>query len=74
MKVIAFLTDYSVVDTIINHPKLKFVADKPPPTHRAYQEVLMAAEAESEYFSDLLFAGEERSGQFPRFLSLSAAS
>ena len=51
MKVIAFLTDYSVVDTIINHLKLKFVADKPPPTHRAYQEVLMAAEAESEYFS-----------------------
>ena len=32
MKVIAFLTDYSVVDRIINHLKLTFVADKPPPT------------------------------------------
>jgi hypothetical protein len=51
MKVIAFLTDYSVVDRIINHLKLKFVADKPPPPHRAYQEVLMAAEAGAEYFS-----------------------
>jgi hypothetical protein len=33
------------------HLKLTFVADKPPPPHRAYQEVLMAAEAGSEYFS-----------------------
>jgi transposase len=30
MKVIAFLTDYSVVDRIINHLKLTFVAAKPP--------------------------------------------
>jgi hypothetical protein len=44
MKVIAFLTDYAVVDRIINHLKLSFVADKPPPPHIAYQEVLMAAE------------------------------
>jgi hypothetical protein len=29
MKVIAFLTDYQVVDRIINHLKLTFVADKP---------------------------------------------
>jgi len=31
MKIISFLTDYSVVDRIINHLKLTFVADKPPP-------------------------------------------
>jgi hypothetical protein len=31
--------------------KLTFVADKPPPPHIAYQEVLMAAEASAEYFS-----------------------
>ena len=51
MKVIAFLTDYGVVDRIINHLKLTFVADKPPPPHLAYQEHLVAAEAPVDYFS-----------------------
>jgi hypothetical protein len=51
MKVIAFLTDYAVVDRIINHLKLTFVAERPPPPHLAYQEVLMTAEASAEYFS-----------------------
>ena len=51
MRIIAFLSDYTVVDRIINHLKLTFVADKPPPLHGAYQEVLMAAEAGSEYCS-----------------------
>jgi len=51
MKIIAFLTDYAVLDRIIGHLKLSFVADRPPPTHLAYQEVLMAAEAGSEYSS-----------------------
>jgi hypothetical protein len=32
MKIIAFITDYSVLDRIINHLKLRFIADKPPPT------------------------------------------
>jgi hypothetical protein len=51
MKVIAFLTDYAVVDRIINHLKLTFVANKPPPPHIAYQELLIAAETGGEYFS-----------------------
>jgi transposase len=51
MKVIAFLTDYAVVDRIIDHLKLSFVAEKPPPPRLAYQEVLMAAEASTEYSS-----------------------
>jgi hypothetical protein len=51
MKVIAFLSDFSVVDRIINHLKLTFVADKPPPPRIVYQEVLMAAEAGGGYFS-----------------------
>ena len=51
MKVIAFLTDYSVVDKIINHLKLTFVTERPPPPRVAYQEVLMAAETSAEYFS-----------------------
>jgi hypothetical protein len=51
MKVISFLTDYAVVDRIVNHLKLTFVAERPPPPHIAYQEVLVAAEAPAEYFS-----------------------
>jgi hypothetical protein len=48
MKIIAFLTDYAVVDRIIDHLKLTFIAERPPPTHLAYQEVLIAAEASAE--------------------------
>ncbi len=51
MKVIAFLTNYAVVDRIIDHLKLTFVADKPPPARVAYQEALIAAETSAEYFS-----------------------
>jgi len=51
MKVISFLTDSSVVDHIINHLKLSFVADRPPPPQVASQELLMAAEPSTEYFS-----------------------
>jgi hypothetical protein len=51
MKVIAFITDFSVVDRIINRLKLTFVADKPPPSKAAFQEYLAAAETSVEYFS-----------------------
>jgi ribosomal protein S27E len=51
MRVIAFLTDYAVVDRIINHLKLTFVAERPPPPHIAYQELLVAAEDDAEYLS-----------------------
>ncbi len=51
MKVIAFITNYPVVDKIINHLKLTFVAERPPPPHIACQEVLMAAETPAEYLS-----------------------
>jgi len=50
-KIIAFLTDYAVVDRIIDHLKLTFVAEIPPPTRLAYQEVLIAAETSLEYLS-----------------------
>jgi hypothetical protein len=51
MKIIAFLTDYSVVDRIIDHLKLTFVAERPPPSHLAYQELVMAAEPSTDYSS-----------------------
>jgi len=37
------------VDRIIDHLKLTFAAAKPPPSHIAYHELLMAAEAGSDY-------------------------
>jgi hypothetical protein len=33
MKVLAFITGYAVVDRIIDHPKLTFVAATPPSSH-----------------------------------------
>ncbi|MBN1273070.1 MAG: acid--CoA ligase [Candidatus Aminicenantes bacterium] len=33
MRIISFITDYAVVDRIINHLKLTFVAERPPPPH-----------------------------------------
>jgi len=50
MRIIAFLTDCAVVDRIINHLKLTFVAERPPPPHIVYQEFFMAAEERSEWF------------------------
>lgn len=49
MRIIAFLTDYSVVDRIINHLKPTFVAERPPPPQMAFQELFMAAEASTDY-------------------------
>ncbi|HUU38462.1 MAG TPA: hypothetical protein VMW46_09725 [Candidatus Desulfaltia sp.] len=40
-----------VVDRIIDHIKLTFVADKPPPSPVFEQVALMAAEEPAEYFS-----------------------
>jgi hypothetical protein len=51
MKIIAFITDFLVVDKIINHLKLTFSAAKPPPPRMISQELLMAAEVSTEYFS-----------------------
>jgi hypothetical protein len=50
-KVVAFITDFAVVDKIIDHLKLSFIAERPPPSHIAYQEVLLAAVASTEYSS-----------------------
>jgi hypothetical protein len=51
MKIIAFLTDYAVMDRIISNIKLTFIAEKPPPPCIACQELLMAAENSAEYLS-----------------------
>jgi len=50
MKVIAFITEYAVVDRMINHLKLTFVAEKPPSSHVFTRIALMAVEDRAEYF------------------------
>jgi len=49
MKVIAFLTEYAIVDRIIDHLKLTFMADRPPASHVFEQIAFMAAEERGEY-------------------------
>jgi len=49
MKVVAFLTEHAVVDRIIDHLKLTFVANRPPPPQVAFQEFLMAVDRPAEY-------------------------
>jgi hypothetical protein len=49
MRVVAFLTEYAVVDRIIRHLTLTFVAEKPPPAHIFEQVTLMAAAAQHSW-------------------------
>jgi len=48
MKVIAFITEYAVVDRIIDHLKLTFAAAKPSPSHVFEQVALAAAKENAE--------------------------
>ncbi len=50
MRVIAFIEEPKVIDKIIRYLKLSFHAERPPPSHVAHQELLMAAEEMGEYF------------------------
>jgi hypothetical protein len=51
MKVIAFITEYAVVDRIIDRLKLMFVAPEKPPRSHVFQQVaLAAAEERTVYF------------------------
>ena len=49
MRVVAFLTEYGVVDRIIRHLALTFVAKKPPPAYAFEQVALVAAEESGEH-------------------------
>jgi len=51
MRVVAFITEYAVVDKIIDHLKLSFVEAKPPPSQVVFQEFLTAADPPVEYLS-----------------------
>ena len=49
MKIIAFIEDHGVIDRIINHLKLSFIAERPPPP-QSQPQLSMAAEERGEYF------------------------
>ena len=49
MRVVAFLTEYAVVDRIIRHLELTFVAEKPPPAYVFEQPALMAAASQCSW-------------------------
>jgi len=49
MKVVVFITEYAVMDRIIDHLKLTFVAEKPPPSCVFTEVTLMAAEPGAGY-------------------------
>jgi len=49
MKVISFIEDHKVIDKIIAHLKLIFMAERPPPSQFVQKELLMAAEERGEY-------------------------
>jgi len=51
MKIVSFITDFPVVDSIIGHLKLSFVVERPPLPQTASQEALMATETPAEYGS-----------------------
>jgi hypothetical protein len=50
MKVVAFITEVAVMDRIIDHLKLTFVAAKPPRSHVFAEVALLEAEESVEYF------------------------
>ena len=49
MRIISFIEDYKVINKIIDHLKLTFKAERPPPP-RSQTQLLMAAEDFAEYF------------------------
>ncbi|MDI6699595.1 MAG: transposase [Candidatus Saccharicenans sp.] len=51
MRIISFLTDHEVVDRIIAHLKLTFIAERPPPPPQVWQEFFLDSEAPADYFS-----------------------
>ena len=50
MKVATFITDYQALDRIIDHLKLTFAVEKPPPSCIFEQAVLMAVEERQVFF------------------------
>jgi hypothetical protein len=63
MKVVAFITEHAVVDRIIDHLKLTFAAEKPPPS-RVLTEVALTRPPREGLRNAALMAAEESGGYF----------
>jgi hypothetical protein len=50
MKFVAFITEHSAVDRVIDHMKLTSLVEKAPPSRVLTEVALMAAEERVEYF------------------------
>jgi len=50
MRIVSFIEDPKVIDRIIRHLELSFVAERPPPPHHVQQELLTAPGEMGEYF------------------------
>jgi len=50
MRIISFIEDHKVIDKIIDHLKLTFMAERPPPPQVLQHELRMTAEERGEYF------------------------
>jgi len=50
MRIISFIEDHKVIDRIIRHLELSFEAERPPPPRVVQQDLLMAAEGNTEFF------------------------
>jgi hypothetical protein len=74
MKVSASVKGSEVVEQIIDHLMLSFVAEKTPRAPMAYLGLLIAAEASSGYFSWFYLAGREMSRQSSARLASATAS
>ena len=48
MRIISFIEDYKVIDKVIDHLRLTFKAERPPPPH-AQPQLNLAAEDRVEY-------------------------
>jgi len=63
MKVVAFIPNYPAVDQIIDHLRLTFVAEKPPPS-RVLTEVALTRPPREGLRNAALMAAEESGGYF----------
>jgi hypothetical protein len=50
MRIISFIEETKTTDRIIRHLKFSFQTERPPPSHVALQEFLMATAESREYF------------------------